>query len=236
MRYAVSWLVAVLTGIGLLAVTSGTGGPIHAGESEVDLALVLALDCSGSVDEQEFALQMEGLGRAFQRQEIHDAIRHGTLQRIAVSVMQWSGRNNQVTVLPWTVISNADEAKRFGVLLGGTRRGLDPTATSISSALIHADDLLSTSPRAARQVVDLSADGPNNVGPPLQVVRRRLLDKGITINGLAIQNEWRALGNYLEAEVAGGEGHFVVRASDYADFSDAMFRKLLKEITGPGTS
>ena len=32
---------------------------------DVDLALVLAIDCSFSVDAHEFAVQMRGLGRAF---------------------------------------------------------------------------------------------------------------------------------------------------------------------------
>jgi hypothetical protein len=204
--------------------------------AEVDIALVLAMDCSSSVDEEEFALQMQGLGHAFQRGDVKDAIRAGNLQRIAVSVVQWSGKGNQVTVIPWTIVASDAEADNFGARVASLNRALDPTATSISSALLYAAALLETSPRASRQVIDVSADGPNNVGPPMRDVRAKLLANGITINGLAIRNEWRNLNVYLEREVAGGEDHFVVPALDYRDYADAIYKKLLKEITGPGTS
>ena len=42
----------------------GFSSRIFAEADEVDLALVLAVDCSFSVDAKEFALQMQGLGQA----------------------------------------------------------------------------------------------------------------------------------------------------------------------------
>ena len=91
-----AWLIAALLGC-LVALA---GGPIRAGGASVDLALVVALDCSGSVDEEEFALQMQGLALAFRRQETIEAIGRGELQRIAVSVVHWSGVDGQVTAVP----------------------------------------------------------------------------------------------------------------------------------------
>ncbi len=55
----------------------------------VDLALVLAVDCSYSVDSVEYRLQMEGLARAFRTSKVIDAIKNGPSGRIAVSVVQW---------------------------------------------------------------------------------------------------------------------------------------------------
>ena len=228
MRGAIGLIFAFV--LGLPAQTAWGDG------AQVDIALVLAMDCSSSVDEDEFALQMQGLGRAFQRDEVKAAIRAGSLQRIAVSVVQWSGKGNQVTVIPWTIVASNDDADSFGARVAILNRELDPTATSISSALLYAAALLEAGPRASRQVIDVSADGPNNVGPPMRDVRARLLAKGITINALAIRNEWRNLNVYLEREVAGGEDHFVVPALDYRGYADAIHKKLLKEITGPGTS
>jgi hypothetical protein len=153
-----------------------------------------------------------------------------------VSIVQWSGKGNHLTVIPWTLIASGDDAEVFGAIVARLTRRLDATATSISSALLHSASLLDVSPRASRQVIDVSTDGPNNVGPPIRAVRDKLVAKGVIINALAIRNEWRTLNLYLENEVAGGEGHFVVPALDYNDYADAIYRKLLKEITGPGMS
>jgi hypothetical protein len=212
------------------------GQPLRAGSVSVDLALVLALDCSGSVDEEEFALQMRGLADAFRRRETAAAIRKGDLQRIAVSVVHWSGSEGQATVLPWSVIADAADAENFASLVDSTPRGVEPTTTALSSALLYSEALLATAPGATRRVIDLAADGPGNIGPPLGAVRGKLLSQGITINGLAIENEWRRLGVYMQNDVAGGADHFVVTAKSYDAFADAIFRKLLKEITGPGVS
>ncbi len=212
------------------------GGPIRAGDASVDLALVVALDCSGSVDDQEFMLQMQGLALAFRRPEVQEAISHGNLQRIAVSVVHWSGVKGQVTALPWTLISSPADAESIASSIIRTPRSTEPTTTSMSSALLYAEALFEHAPRATRRVVDVVADGPNNIGPSIDVVRRKLLGSGITINGLAIQNEWRQLRTYMQNEVAGGVDHFVIAAKDYDAFADAIFRKLLKEITGPGIS
>ena len=227
-----AWLIAALLGC-LVALA---GGPIRAGGASVDLALVVALDCSGSVDEEEFALQMQGLALAFRRQETIEAIGRGELQRIAVSVVHWSGVDGQVTALPWTIIASAADAESLAGRIARTPRGIQPTTTSMSSALLYAEAQLELAPHATRRVIDVAADGPNNIGPPLDAVRRKLLGRGITINGLAIQNEWRHLGTYMQSEVAGGVDHFVIAAKDYEAFADAIFRKLLKEIAGPGIS
>ena len=55
---------------------------VRAQGPHVDLALVLAIDCSFSVDANEFRLQMQGLGSAFLQPDIKKAITGG--DRIAV--------------------------------------------------------------------------------------------------------------------------------------------------------
>jgi hypothetical protein len=95
---------------------------------------------------------------------------------------------------------------------------------------------LDRAPPAARRVIDLSSDGPSNVGEDVKTARDSLVNKGITINALAILNEWRKLDLYFQKEVVGGEGSFVVPANDLGAYADAIVFKLIKEITGPGVS
>lgn len=213
--------------------------PVPAGRGQsfdVDLALVLAIDCSFSVDAREFRLQMEGLGRAFMRAEVKQAIAEGRRQRIAVAAIQWSDENNQAVVVPWTIISGPAGADELGRFLMVAPRQLAQGGTSISAALLRAAVLLESAPSAERRVIDVSSDGRNNSGTPVQPVRDRVVAQGITINGLTILNEWATLDIYFENNVAGGPSHFVIPANDYEAYGDAIFMKLLREITGPGIS
>ena len=211
--------------------------PVPAGRAQdydVDLALILAIDCSFSVDSREFALQMEGIGRAFMREEVKKAIAQGHRQRIAVAVVQWSDERNQIVSLPWTLVAGDADADELGKLLINMPRQLTEGGTSISAALSFSAPLFAAAPSAERQVIDVSTDGRNNSGPPVSPMRDRLVAQGITINGLTILNEWPTLDSYFENNVAGGTGYFVIPAKDYDDYAEAIYRKLLREITGPG--
>ena len=203
---------------------------------EVDLALVLAIDCSFSVDSSEFRLQMEGLGQAFLRPEIKEAIRKGVRQKIAVTAIQWSDEVNQMVILPWTIVSGDADADELGAILSTMPRRLAEGGTSISTALTYSAKLFDEAPAADRRVIDVSSDGRNNIGPPVNAARDRIVARGITINALAILNEWPTLDLYFEKQVVGGQGHFVIPANDYTDYAEAIYRKLLREITGPGVS
>jgi hypothetical protein len=205
-------------------------------ETEVDLALVLAIDCSFSVDANEFRLQMEGLGRAFMRDDVKAAIRKGDRQRIAVAAMQWSDETNQMVVLPWTIIAGDADADEVGAVLARMPRRLAEGGTSISTALTFGAALFVAAPPTGRRVIDVSSDGRNNIGPPVNAARDRIVAQGITINALVILNEWPTLDVYFEKQVVGGQAHFVIPANDYDAYAEAIYRKLLREITGPGIS
>lgn len=226
------WLTGLIVSFGLLL-------PLPAGRAQsfdVDLALILAVDCSFSVDSHEFRLQMEGLAKAFMRPEVKQAIAQGHRQRIAVAVVQWSDEPNQKAVLPWTIVSGAADADELGRILMSMKRDLAEGGTSISTALTFSAALFAAAPSAERRVIDVSSDGRNNSGPPVKAVRDRLVADGITINGLTILNEWPTLDSYFESNVAGGTGYFVIPANDYEAYGEAIYRKLLREITGPGIS
>lgn len=235
-RYGKGWLTRCGAGLALAAALVLAQPAGEAQDSGVDLALVLAVDCSFSVDALEFRLQMQGLGRAFLRPEVKRAIRAGYRQRIAVIVMQWSDEGNQMVVLPWTIVAGDADADEVGNILSAMPRRLAEGGTSISTALVYGQALFATAPETERRVIDVSSDGRNNIGPPVDAARDRVVASGITINALAILNEWPTLDVYFEEQVAGGEGHFVIPANDYGAYGEAIYRKLLKEITGPGIS
>jgi hypothetical protein len=226
-----SRVVMALLALLLLAVPQSQG---ETKTYDVDLALVLAIDCSFSVDANEFRLQMEGLGRAFQQPEVKAAIKKGPTGRIAVIAMQWSDEGNQMVVVPWTILSGDADAEELAQILIRMPRRLAEGGTSISPALTFAASLFATAPEAERRVVDVSSDGRNNIGPPVNGVRDRLVARGITINALTILNEWPTLDKYFEMNVVGGQGHFVIPSNDYAAYAEAIYRKLLREIIGPG--
>ncbi len=229
-RKVACWIAGLIVSFCLLL-------PLPAGRAqdhEVDLALVLAIDCSFSVDSREFALQMEGIGRAFMTDEVKAAIAQGTRQRIAVAVVQWSDERNQMVALPWTLVTGSADADELGQVLMRQARELTEGGTSLSAALIFSASLFAAAPSAERKVIDVSTDGRNNSGPPVAPVRDSVLAQGITINGLTILNEWPTLDTYVEGNVAGGPGHFVIPANDYEAYGEAILRKLLREITGPG--
>ncbi len=201
--------------------------------SNVDINLVLAIDCSYSVNVQEYALQMAGMAAAFIDPTIIKAIESGLHGAIGVTIVQWSHRYSQVVVVPWMKISNAREALDLATLIARTQRQTSKGATSISGLLKFSQVLLGTSPyKASRNVIDVVADGENNDGERVERVRDRLNANGITINGLAIQNEVSYLYYYMRNRVIGGEFAFVEQTANYRDFGRAIHRKLLREIQG----
>src|SRR5256714_6040377 len=89
----------------------------------VDLALVLAVDASGSVDQVRFELQKQGYVAAFRHPRVIGAIQSGPSQSIAVIMMQWTGPALQVTAVPLTRNSDAASAKAVVHKNAGGPRG-----------------------------------------------------------------------------------------------------------------
>lgn len=210
--------------------------PLRAETRSVDLALVLAIDISASIDAGEHSLQMAGLAAALQSPEVREAIQSGPHRRIAITVTQWSGLGVQRVVVPWTVVDDDVSAQRLAVRVVAAPRADPGGGTSISLALEHAAGLFLSAPPASRRVIDLSTDGINNIGPPLERIRKLMKREHITVNGLAISNEWPRLQDYLDERIVTGTAAFSIEASGFADFEEAMRTKLLREISGPGLS
>ena len=215
----------------VLALLGATAMPqaVHAA-TQVDLALVLAIDCSYSVDATEFQLQLRGTGQALLDSKTFEAISRGPNQKIAISVFLWSDPQSQFVMVPWHLIARQSDATEVADILLRVPRNIYRGTTATGSALLFAKSLLETAPPALRRVVDVSTDGVRNTGAAINSARDALIADGITINGLAIENEIEDLSHYMIESVIGGDGHFIIRANDYDAYAEAIKVKLLKEI------
>jgi hypothetical protein len=203
---------------------------------QVDVELVLAVDVSRSMDPGEFALQRAGYVAALRHPDFLGAVRGGMNGRIALTYFEWAGTVRAETLVPWQVIDSAEAAESFASQLeslpADTYRG-----TSISGALTFGASLLKDSGyEGFRQVIDVSGDGPNNIGEPVVPVRDAAVAGGITVNGLPIiirpSPTFQDLDRYYADCVTGGPGSFVLPIRDSAEFATAVRRKLILEVSG----
>ena len=224
---------AALTGLMAAVATA------RAADQPVDLELVLAVDISGSVDPGEARLQREGYVAALRDDRVIKTIASGFHGRIAVTYMEWAGLGNVWTLVDWTLIANAADARSFAEDLR-IAPGTTATRTSISGAIDYARRLFADNGFAGvRQVIDISGDGPNNDGVLVTTARDAALAEGLTINGLPIINDrpnrfgfpsLPDLDLYYESCVIGGPGAFIVVADGFRAFPNAILRKLIREI------
>jgi hypothetical protein len=218
-----------------LAAVIGAPGAGAAGQA-VDVAIVLAVDASASVDGVELAVQRGGYARALRHADLVRAVRNGAEGRIALAYIEWGGQVHRDAVLQWTVIDDPDSAAGFAAAIEALpiRTSL---GTSISRALDFARTLIATAPvTAARRTIDVSGDGPNNLGPPVTAARDRAVAAGIVVNGLPIlivpSASFREIDRSYADCVIGGFGAFLLAARSAEDLAPAIRRKLILEISG----
>ena len=201
----------------------------------VDAEIVLAVDASGSMDPFEREVQRQGYAEAMRHPDLMRAVTAGWTGQIALSYFEWAGDIRPASVIPWRLIDSAEAASAFATEIEAIRM---PTwrGTSISRAIHFAIDLLEVSQfDAAKRVIDISGDGPNNFGPPVTAARDRAVAMGITINALPIMirpSRGVQLDRYFEDCVIGGPGAFVLVAHAPEEFAQAIRRKLILEISG----
>jgi hypothetical protein len=231
-------LIFMITVVFMLALGGRTA---MAQEGLVDLELIIAVDISGSVDDDEAHLQRQGYIKAFRDPKVVEAIKSGPLGAIAVTYFEWAGSHHQLTLVDWSFINSEQTANEFADALA-----FEPVMvnvwTSISGAILAGVDNFARSPfKGKRRVIDISGDGANNDGPPVNLVRDQALKTGITINGLPIVNDKPSrygrkqipnLDYYYIDCVIGGPGAFIIVANGFEDYARAVRRKLILEIAG----
>src|SRR3984957_15877611 len=212
-------------------------------KKQVDLALAMAIDISGSIDPDEAHLQREGYGQAFRDPVIVKAILGGSNGRIAVAYYEWSDAWVQRILIDWTLLDSEAAIADFASRLAAAPISI-ARRTSISGAIRYAIPLFGRSPyESARKVLDISGDGANNDGGLVTDMRHEALKERISINGLPIMNDRpnpfgfpneADLDEYYLHCVTGGPHSFVEVARNFEDFPRAVRKKRLREVADGG--
>lgn len=224
----------------LLLVGDAMAGSLPDPDKQLDIALILAVDVSSSMESDEQGLQREGFIEAFRSSLVHEAIASGLNGRIAVTYVEWSGVKDQRVLVPWTVIDSPAKATAFANQL--TYQPIRQAGmTSISSMIDYSRKLFDELQDASvRRVIDISGDGPNNDGRSVTAARDEAVAGGVVINGLPIMFDRGAntdqedLDLYYRECVIGGPGSFVLPLHDPEQFAMIIRTKIMREIAGLG--
>lgn len=209
-------------------------------QETVDVALVLAVDVSRSMSPEELQIQRRGYAAAISSPQVMRAIEQGAHGRIALIMFEWANDTHARVIADWTLIEKTEDAQGFAdrILL---KEAYSQRRTSISGAIATAAGMLEAVPFLAdRRVIDISGDGPNNHGAPVTLARDAAVERGITINGLPLmttggpgaQFNIADLDVYYRHCVTGGPASFVLPVTNWAQFPEAVRRKLILEIGG----
>lgn len=226
----------------LAAAAALSAGTASAAEP-VDIELVLAVDVSLSMSPFELDIQRDGYAAALTHDRVLQAIAEGAYGRIAVTYFEWAGVSSHHVIVPWTIIANKADAERVAAKLSAQPAN-SARRTSIAAALDFGADLFAESQfRGMKRVIDISGDGPNNQGEPVEMARDAVIKQGITINGLPLMTtggfsstyDVTDLDRYYTDCVIGGPGAFMIPVNDWSQFPEAIRRKLVLELAGPSS-
>ncbi|TIX44665.1 MAG: DUF1194 domain-containing protein, partial [Mesorhizobium sp.] len=128
--------------------------------NEVDVAIVLAADMSGSINHIEAKLQRESYAAALESATVLNVIKEGMHGKIAVTFVEWSSRGSSETRVGWTILSNAKDAAVIAEALRKKserrRSGPHGSNTSISYAIDASVDAFDKLPvPTLRRIIDI---------------------------------------------------------------------------------
>ncbi|MBD3664000.1 DUF1194 domain-containing protein [Sulfitobacter aestuariivivens] len=199
-------------------------GPVSA----CGLALVLAVDVSGSVDTREYRIQMDGLAAALRDGVVADAL---VSQQAQVTLIQWTGSSRQRQTIPWRAMTSLADVLNMADEIENDLRRWRNFSTAIGEAVALSIDVFDAVPSCARRVIDVSGDGVSNEGDPPVSMRPALAEKQVVVNALAIETDSTDLTAYFFENLIFGEGAFVITANGFEDYPAQIRRKLQRETT-----
>jgi len=212
----------------ILSITLGSLIALNAKANACEVALALTVDISGSVDKQEYALQMNGLAGALRDPTVSQALVN---RKAALMLVQWTGTSRQVVSLPWNRMNTFDDVEGFADNIARTERAWRNFSTAIGDALTFTSAQFSSVPDCKRKVIDVSGDGYSNEGLEPLIVRKHLENDGFTINGLAIEGSSDNLTKYYRDYVIAGPKSFVMTANTFDEYPKRIKQKLFREVT-----
>ncbi len=178
-----------------------------------DLALVLAVDVSGSVDAQEYRLQMDGLAAGLRDGVVSEAL---VRARAQVLLLQWSGGSRQEVTLPWTQVQSFADVEALARQVETAPRPWRNFSTAIGEALELALAQFPAVPECKRRVVDVSGDGFSNEGIEPQELREALAAADGRCCATRFEDELplSAADSSITHDLGGAEGRESVHESD----------------------
>lgn len=199
---------------------------------DVDVELQLLIDISGSIDSNEYDLQMLGYANAFKSDDVQNAIINGTEGKIAVQLIMWSGASSQQVMIDWSLIDSAESADILSDEIANIARPFSGM-TAIGSAVEYSYQLFEENGfNGTSQVIDISGDGTNNSGSSPSSATQIALDSGVdTINGIVITSDNNVIEQYYN-EVIGGDSAFLLSPATFDDFQLSIENKIVAEIEG----
>ena len=197
-----------------------------------DVALVLALDGSSSIDHSEFELQTSGYYRALTSPDVLAAFSNAGVVEIAA--VFWADSSNRPKVIPWNRVATPADILIFAQELVQMERQVAGN-TSIGLGIATAVSLFEDNKLCSeRLVIDISGDGRSAVefGPTdsLSDSRKKAEERSVTINALAIASEDADLAEYYRARVFTGTDSFVREVDGFETFHPAIVEKLIREL------
>lgn len=198
--------------------------------SACDIALMLAVDVTGSVDGREYRIQMDGLAAALADRNVPAAL---VASEAEVAVMQWTGSGRQSVVVNWTKITSPDDVYALAFQISTVPRLWRDFSTAIGEAMDLALPYFDIVWECERFVIDISGDGISNEGMAPRDVWPALAAKGVTVNALVIEDTGFGLTDWFEANVITGAGAFAVTANSFDEYPEQIVRKLYRELTQP---
>lgn len=214
-----------------LAVAALLVSAVSAAPIQVGTRLSLVIDVSGSVASNEYNLQMDGYGAAFRNAANQALITSGG--GIAVNYVFFA--SSATTASAWTLLSDVTSINSFATLLEGLARpgsGVVGTQTGIAAGMTSSlASFADATYTANRNVIDVSGDGESNIGASPTGPRNTAAGQGIVVNGVTIGIGAGDLFGYYTSNVITAGG-FVEAALGFNEFSDAINRKLFRELGG----
>jgi hypothetical protein len=181
---------------------------------DVEVQLVLAMDSSGSMAEDEWQIQLRATAAALMSSQVRTAIRCKSSKTgnrsIAIAVVDFADQPS--LRIPWVDLrpkSCSEPDPEFDQKIEtlaaqiATLPRRESGSTHIGNMLEYTVAVFANAPWnvTERRVLDISGDGKSNGGVPTEPGRQALMKFGVTINGIAIVNEEADLDVYFLKEI-----------------------------------
>ena len=203
----------------------------------VGTELLLLVDVSGSIDDNEYNLQKTGYVNAFKNATIQNYITNNIPGGIAVEYAEWA--TGQSIRVNWTQITNSATANTFADAINAATRATSGSPDSVGtntgpgSAINWGATLFASNGFEGRNVIDVSGDGSQNTGDNTfdAATNAHAPGSGIIINGLPILGSEDDLDDWYQANIVTPGGGFMIVATDFDTFGTAVYDKIFREVT-----